>query len=120
MAAPLAVGFSQEAPFALALAANGSDELAHPRFADALPPEVRSMVDAVADDPLAAEASFAGFGSADALWRYYGPGRRMIPVASRRSLPDAGGSCSGRTARPSCVLWWPTSGDGAGVSQLRS
>ncbi|WP_261717347.1 hypothetical protein [Streptomyces sp. FZ201] len=79
MAAPLAVGFSQEAPFALALAANGSDELAHPRFADALPPEVRSMVDAVADDPLAAEASFAGFGSADALWRHYGPGRPDDP-----------------------------------------
>ncbi len=75
---PLAVGFSQGAPFALALAAgglvnavavvSGSDELAHPRFARALVPQVRDMVDAVAADPGAAEAAFAGFGSADALW----------------------------------------------------
>ncbi|MEU7282910.1 alpha/beta hydrolase [Streptomyces sp. NPDC045431] len=75
---PLAVGFSQGAPFALALAASGlvkavavvsgSDELAHPRFADVLAPQVRDMVDAVAADPDAAMASFAGFGSADALW----------------------------------------------------
>ncbi|WP_030781718.1 alpha/beta fold hydrolase [Streptomyces sp. NRRL S-920] len=76
--APLAVGFSQGAPFALALAANGlvdavavvsgSDELAHPRFAHSLNPQVRGMVDAVAADPGAAEASFADFGSADTLW----------------------------------------------------
>jgi pimeloyl-ACP methyl ester carboxylesterase len=76
--APSAVGFSQGAPFALALAANGlvdavavvsgSDELAHPRLARSLDPQVRSMVDAVAADPGAAEASFAGFGSADTLW----------------------------------------------------
>ncbi|WP_374984035.1 alpha/beta fold hydrolase [Streptomyces fradiae] len=76
--APSAVGFSQGAPFALALAAHGlvdavavvsgSDELAHHRFARTLPPQVRRMVDAVAADPDAAEASFAGFGSADSLW----------------------------------------------------
>ncbi|MDT9682423.1 alpha/beta hydrolase [Streptomyces sp. TRM76323] len=76
--APSAVGFSQGAPFALALAANGlvdavavvsgSDELAHPRFARSLDPQVKNMVDAVAADPGAAEASFAGFGSADTLW----------------------------------------------------
>ncbi|QEV16278.1 alpha/beta fold hydrolase [Streptomyces alboniger] len=76
--APLAVGFSQGAPFALALAANslvnavavvsGSDELAHPRFAHSLNPHVRGMVDAVAADPGAAEASFADFGSAERLW----------------------------------------------------
>ena len=76
--APLAVGFSQGAPFALALAASGlvnavavvsgSDELAHPRFVHSLNPQTRSMVDAVAADPGAAEASFAGFGSADTLW----------------------------------------------------
>ncbi|MET9432156.1 alpha/beta hydrolase [Streptomyces sp. NPDC003036] len=75
---PSAVGFSQGAPFALALAAgglvnavavvSGSDELAHARFAHSLPPQVRDMVDAVAADPDAAEASFAGFGSADTLW----------------------------------------------------
>jgi hypothetical protein len=72
------VGFSQGAPFALGLAAHslvnavavvsGSDELAHPRFAHSLNPQVRGMVNAVAADPDAAEASFAGFGSADTLW----------------------------------------------------
>ncbi|MFH8608982.1 alpha/beta fold hydrolase [Streptomyces sp. NPDC018029] len=76
--APSAVGFSQGAPFALALAADGlvnavavvsgSDDLAHPRFAHSLIPQVRDMVDAVAADPVAAEARFADFGSADALW----------------------------------------------------
>ncbi|MER6628541.1 alpha/beta hydrolase [Streptomyces sp. NPDC000987] len=76
--APSVVGFSQGAPFALALAAHGlvsavavvsgSDELAHPRFAHSLDPQVRGLVDAVAADPAAAEASFADFGSADALW----------------------------------------------------
>ncbi|MFF8099880.1 alpha/beta hydrolase [Streptomyces sp. NPDC016640] len=75
---PSAVGFSQGAPFALALAANGlvnavavvsgSDELAHPRFAHSLSPQVRDLVDAVAADPGAAEVSFAEFGSTDALW----------------------------------------------------
>ncbi|MEV5434084.1 alpha/beta hydrolase [Streptomyces sp. NPDC052701] len=75
---PSAVGFSQGAPFALALAADGlvnavavvsgSDELAHPRFARSLTPQVREMVEAVAADPGAAEASFAGFGSAGTLW----------------------------------------------------
>ncbi|MGW1894939.1 alpha/beta fold hydrolase [Streptomyces sp. NPDC002004] len=76
--APSAVGFSQGAPFALVLAANGlvkavavvsgSDELAHPRFAHSLAPQVRDMVDAVAADPDGAAVSFAGFGSADTLW----------------------------------------------------
>ncbi|MEU5095895.1 alpha/beta hydrolase [Streptomyces sp. NPDC020996] len=76
--APSVVGFSQGAPFALALAAHGlvsavavvsgSDELAHPRFAQSLNPQVRGLVDAVAADPAAAEASFADFGSAEALW----------------------------------------------------
>lgn len=72
------VGFSQGAPFALALAAgglvraaavvSGSDELAHPRFARTLEPPIRAMVDTTADDPDGAAASFADFGSADALW----------------------------------------------------
>ncbi|GGP72982.1 alpha/beta fold hydrolase [Streptomyces sindenensis] len=75
---PLVVGFSQGAPFALALAAagmaaavavvSGTDELAHPRFAGSLVPQVKEMVDLVAQDPETAEASFAGFGSAEALW----------------------------------------------------
>ncbi|MCX4679371.1 alpha/beta hydrolase [Streptomyces sp. NBC_01433] len=75
---PAVVGFSQGAPFALALAAagavsaaaivSGSDELAGPRFTDAPHPHVRAMVDAVASDPDSAAVSFADFGSADALW----------------------------------------------------
>jgi pimeloyl-ACP methyl ester carboxylesterase len=73
------VGFSQGAPFALACAAaglataaalvSGTDELAAPGFADALIPQVRGMVEAVADDPAAAEASFAGFGDPETMWK---------------------------------------------------
>ncbi|MFE7625266.1 alpha/beta fold hydrolase [Streptomyces sp. NPDC057509] len=76
--APSAVGFSQGAPFALALAASGlvnavavvsgSDEIAHPRFTHSLNPQVRGMVDAVVADAVAAEDSFADFGDASALW----------------------------------------------------
>lgn len=73
------VGFSQGAPFALACAAagivaaaavvSGTDELAHPCFADALPPELRAIVDAVAADPEGAEASFAArIDNADVMW----------------------------------------------------
>ncbi|MCK1796142.1 alpha/beta hydrolase [Streptomyces sp. XM4193] len=75
---PSVVGFSQGAPFALALAAHGlvnavavvsgSDELAHPRFAGSLTPEVARMVEAVSDDPQSAESDFAAFGSLDSLW----------------------------------------------------
>jgi pimeloyl-ACP methyl ester carboxylesterase len=76
---PLAVvGFSQGAPFALACAAagitnaaavvSGTDELAHPRFAQALDPQVKAMVDAVQADLDSATASFARFGSTDVLW----------------------------------------------------
>jgi len=73
------VGFSQGAPFALACAAAGSlvaaavvagtDELAHPSFADALTPEVAAMVDAVRTDPGGAEIAFAGYGDPDGLWQ---------------------------------------------------
>jgi pimeloyl-ACP methyl ester carboxylesterase len=72
------VGFSQGTPFALACAAagianaaavvSGTDELAHPRFAHALEPQVKAMVDAVQVDLDSAMASFARFGSTDALW----------------------------------------------------
>jgi pimeloyl-ACP methyl ester carboxylesterase len=75
---PAAVGFSQGAPFALALAAHGvaaavtvvsgSDELAHPRFADTLDPQVRAIVDTAVSDPEEAAADFAAFGSPQALW----------------------------------------------------
>ncbi|GAA3142516.1 hypothetical protein GCM10010466_36840 [Planomonospora alba] len=75
---PAVVGYSQGAPFALACAAagvangaaivSGTDELAAPEFADALIPQVRGMVEAVVDDPAAAEASFAGFGDPETMW----------------------------------------------------
>ncbi|MBY0443147.1 MAG: alpha/beta hydrolase [Mycobacteriaceae bacterium] len=78
LSTPVVVGFSQGAPFALALAyhglvdavavVSGTDELAHPRFADSLIPQVKAMVDAVAADPATAEASFAAFGSVQMLW----------------------------------------------------
>ncbi|WP_280460772.1 alpha/beta fold hydrolase [Nocardia carnea] len=74
---PAVVGFSQGAPFALALAArgitsavaivSGGDELARP--GTILPDEVRRLVDLVAADPAGAERDFARFGSAEALWR---------------------------------------------------
>lgn len=72
------MGFSQGAPFALACAAagianaavvvSGTDELAHPRFAHVLDPQVKAMVDAVHADVDSAMASFACVGSTDALW----------------------------------------------------
>ncbi|RII09138.1 Alpha/beta hydrolase family protein [Streptomyces sp. YIM 130001] len=93
--APLAVGFSQGAPFALALAADGlvdavavvsgSDELAHPRFTSSLDPQVRDLVDAVASRPEDAEADFARFGSADALWDLI---IRTSPEADRTVYSD--------------------------------
>lgn len=74
---PLMVGNSQGAPFALACAAagavralavvSGGDEIAEPRFADALPGELRRLVDLAVLDPAAAEQVFAGFGS-QAMW----------------------------------------------------
>lgn len=63
---PKAVGFSQGAPFALALAAagdvsalavvSGTDELSHPSFRDALD-ALRGLVDAAEHDPAALETS---------------------------------------------------------------
>ncbi|ROQ71429.1 pimeloyl-ACP methyl ester carboxylesterase [Streptomyces sp. CEV 2-1] len=68
---PLMVGNSQGAPFALACAAagvvgalavvSGADEVAAPRFADALPDELRHLVELAVSDPAAAEKLFAGF-----------------------------------------------------------
>ncbi|MFE7354256.1 alpha/beta fold hydrolase [Streptomyces sp. NPDC057543] len=73
----LMVGNSQGAPFALACAAagvvgalavvSGADEIAEPRFADALPGELRGLVDLAVSDPAAAEKVFAGF-TAQAMW----------------------------------------------------
>jgi pimeloyl-ACP methyl ester carboxylesterase len=74
---PLMVGNSQGAPFALACAAagavgalagvSGADEVAAPCFADALPEELRRLVDLAVSDPAAAERLFAGF-TAQAMW----------------------------------------------------
>ncbi|POX37146.1 alpha/beta hydrolase [Streptomyces sp. Ru73] len=72
------VGFSQGAPFALACAAagvltrvalvSGTDELAAPACEALLPDEVRYLVGRAAADPVAAERSFAGFGSPEGLY----------------------------------------------------
>lgn len=66
---PHVVGYSQGTPFALACGAAGvasavtivagTDELAHPAFADALDPHLRGMVDAATEDPAGVEASMA-------------------------------------------------------------
>ncbi|GAA2458368.1 alpha/beta hydrolase [Streptomyces glaucus] len=68
---PAMVGNSQGAPFALACAAagavgalavvSGSDEVADPRFADALPPQLRHLVDLSLNAPQEAEEVFARF-----------------------------------------------------------
>ncbi|HWO20049.1 MAG TPA: alpha/beta fold hydrolase [Kofleriaceae bacterium] len=67
---PAIVGFSQGAPFALACAAQGvvsavaivagTDELAAPALRDALPPEVRRLIEQAEHDPLAGESFFRG------------------------------------------------------------
>ncbi|WP_306363596.1 alpha/beta fold hydrolase [Nocardia sp. CC227C] len=73
------VGFSQGAPFAFACAAaglatavaivSGGDELAHPAFTDALPEQVRDLVDLAANDPAAAAAAVAAFADPDTMLR---------------------------------------------------
>ena len=77
LGAPAVVGFSQGAPFALACAAagvacgvavvSGSDELAHPAFADKLDADLSAAVGLARADPVAAEAGFAAM-TADALF----------------------------------------------------
>ncbi|WSG05521.1 alpha/beta hydrolase [Micromonospora sp. NBC_01740] len=77
LACPAVVGNSQGAPFALACAeagvagalaiVAGADEVAAPEFAEALPAELRRLVDTTAVDPAGAEQIFAGF-DADAMW----------------------------------------------------
>ncbi len=73
-----AVGFSQGAPFAVALAAAnlapslalvaGQDELAHPLIRSKLHPEVARMVEAIEADRDAFEADFAPRVDAEGLW----------------------------------------------------
>ncbi|MFE7428192.1 alpha/beta fold hydrolase [Streptomyces sp. NPDC057545] len=74
---PPMVGNSQGAPFALACAAagavgalavvSGADEVAEPRFAEALPEDLRGLVELAVSDPAAAEKIFAGF-TPQAMW----------------------------------------------------
>ncbi|OJH34637.1 alpha/beta fold hydrolase [Cystobacter ferrugineus] len=74
-----AVGFSQGAPFALALAGrelvkavaivSGQDDLAWPALAHRLHPDVAAMVRAARQDPEGFEQSFAGMATADGLWQ---------------------------------------------------
>ncbi|KZK78053.1 Alpha/beta hydrolase family protein [Pseudovibrio sp. W64] len=74
-----AIGFSQGAPFALALAASGlvdrvavvsgQDELASPGMFAKLPDELKGMVSLACDDPDRLEADIAGMATADWLWQ---------------------------------------------------
>jgi pimeloyl-ACP methyl ester carboxylesterase len=74
-----AVGFSQGAPFAFALAAaglveavaiaSGQDELTHPRVRPLLHPDVERMVAAVQQDAAAFERHFAEIATAEVLWQ---------------------------------------------------
>ncbi|WP_424861038.1 alpha/beta fold hydrolase [Streptomyces sp. MMS24-I29] len=74
---PPMVGNSQGAPFALACAAagavgalavvSGADEVAEPRFVEALPEDLRGLVELAVSDPAAAEKIFAGF-TPQAMW----------------------------------------------------
>ncbi|MGN6111339.1 MAG: alpha/beta fold hydrolase [Kofleriaceae bacterium] len=76
IARPAVVGFSQGAPFALALAAHasrialvaGQDELAHPAIRAQLHPEVAGMVDAIAADAAGFAEAFAARVDAAGLW----------------------------------------------------
>jgi len=69
------VAYSQGAPFGLACTESGivtalaivcgTDELAHPSFADELTPDMQRIVAHIAADPAGAEAFFRGFPGAD-------------------------------------------------------
>ena len=75
---PVAVGFSQGGPFALALAAenlvgavalvSAQDDLAHEAIYALLPAQVAGMVDAARADPAAFEAEMAGIATDEFLW----------------------------------------------------
>lgn len=75
----LAVGFSQGAPFAFALAGWGlvqaiaivseQDELTHPTVKSLLHPDVAGMVAAVQQDPASFEQHFSQMATPDGLWQ---------------------------------------------------
>lgn len=74
-----AVGFSQGAPFAFALAGHGvaaavaivsgQDELSHPRIRAQLTPEVAGMLAALEHDSAAFERAVAAMATGDGLWQ---------------------------------------------------
>lgn len=75
---PVAVGFSQGGPFALALAARGivkavalvsaQDDLGHPAIKDRLPAQVAGTIDAARADPAGFENGMAGMATDEFLW----------------------------------------------------
>ena len=75
----LAVGFSQGAPFAFALAAqslvkalaivSGQDELTHPSLLPLLHPDVKGIIAAIQQDPVGFEQHFSQMATADGLWQ---------------------------------------------------
>lgn len=75
----LAVGFSQGAPFAFALAGrslvkaiaivSGQDELAHPRLKPLLHPDVERMIAAVQQDPVGFEQHLSQIATPEGLWQ---------------------------------------------------
>jgi pimeloyl-ACP methyl ester carboxylesterase len=125
---PRMVGNSQGAPFVLACAAagvtgpvavvSGTDEVAAPSIADALPAHLRELVDLVASDPAAAEAVFAGI-DPEAMWKlvterspasdlavYTAPAFR---AAYRRAMDEAFGQGPAGYARDTLLAMgrWP-------------
>jgi pimeloyl-ACP methyl ester carboxylesterase len=123
-----AVGFSQGGPFALACAStgvvravaivSGTDELAAPEVRERLPEELRALVDRVASEPDAAEASFRQL-NPEAMWRmilenssaedrrvYQQPG---FARAYRRALDDGFARGSAGYARDTVLTMsrWP-------------
>jgi pimeloyl-ACP methyl ester carboxylesterase len=87
---PAMVANSQGAPFALACAAagvigalavvSGADEVADPRFADVLPPELRHLVDLSVNHPQKAGEIFAAF-TAQTMWEMVLSGSPACDVA---------------------------------------
>lgn len=74
---PRAIGFSQGAPFALALAhagvvdavaiVSGQDELAHPSMSTLLHPDIVAMLQTLRDDPQGFSQWFSGMATAEGL-----------------------------------------------------
>ncbi|MER6309670.1 alpha/beta hydrolase [Streptomyces sp. NPDC001657] len=126
---PHLVGYSQGVPFALACAAHGlatavsavsgSAEPAAPELADALAPEVRAMVAAVAHDPEGAEATVAASASATSMWDLVtagcGPADRAVfrqpafAQAFRRAIEEGFTQGAGGFARDTVLTMgrWP-------------